>query len=50
MAMMEKVFVAKSKTADADKTLIGGTRYGNVIASRGQLFQYLLNKLKMGNL
>ena len=27
--MMEKVFVAKSKTVDPDKTLICGTRYGN---------------------
>ena len=31
-AMMEKVFVAKSKTVDSDKTLICGTRYGNVMA------------------
>jgi len=34
-AMMEKVFVAKSKTVDPNKTLICGTRYGNVMASRG---------------
>ena len=32
---MEKVFVAKSKTVDPNKTLICGTRYGNVMASRG---------------
>ena len=30
-AMMEKVFVAKSRTVDPDKTLICGTRYGNVM-------------------
>ena len=35
-AMMEKVFIAKSKTVDSEKTLICGTRYGNVMASRAQ--------------
>ena len=34
-AMMEKVMVAKSRTADSSKTVICGTRYGNVMASRG---------------
>lgn len=34
-AMMEKVFVAKSKTVSPDRTIICGTRYGNVMASRG---------------
>jgi UDP-glucose 4-epimerase len=34
-AMMERVFVAKSKTVDPEKTLICGSRYGNVMASRG---------------
>src|SRR5690606_23241276 len=29
-AMMEKVFIAKSRTVDPEKTLICGTRYGNV--------------------
>ena len=32
-AMMEKVFVAKSRTVDPEKTLICGTRYGNVMCS-----------------
>ena len=31
-AMMEKVFVAKSRNVDPEKTLICGTRYGNVMA------------------
>ena len=48
-AMMEKVFIAKSKTVDPQKTLICGTRYGNVMASRGSLFLYLLNRLRVGN-
>ncbi|MCB6775818.1 polysaccharide biosynthesis protein, partial [Phocaeicola dorei] len=34
-AMMEKVIVAKSRTADPHKTKIMCTRYGNVLASRG---------------
>ena len=36
-AMMEKVMVAKSRNADDDKTVICGTRYGNVMASRGSV-------------
>ena len=31
-AMMERIFVARSKTVDPDQTLICGTRYGNVMA------------------
>lgn len=36
-AMMEKVFPAKSNTVSPDKTTICGTRYGNVMASRGSV-------------
>ena len=36
-AMMEKVMVAKSRNLDASKTVICGTRYGNVMASRGSV-------------
>jgi UDP-N-acetylglucosamine 4,6-dehydratase len=36
-AMMEKVFVSKSRLADSSQTLICGTRYGNVMASRGSV-------------
>jgi UDP-N-acetylglucosamine 4,6-dehydratase len=36
-AMMEKVFIAKSRLADSEKTVICGTRYGNVMASRGSV-------------
>ncbi len=35
-ALMEKVFVAKSRQG-GDKTIICGTRYGNVMASRGSV-------------
>lgn len=47
-AMMEKVFIAKSKTVDADKTLICGTRYGNVMASRGSVIPLFIDQIKSG--
>jgi len=47
-AMMEKVFVAKSKTVDPEKTLICGTRYGNVMASRGSVIPLFIGQLKNG--
>jgi len=45
-AMMEKVFVAKSKTVDPNRTLICGTRYGNVIASRGSVIPLFIQQVK----
>jgi len=47
-AMMEKVFIAKSKTVDPDKTLICGTRYGNVMASRGSVIPLFIEQIKSG--
>jgi UDP-N-acetylglucosamine 4,6-dehydratase/5-epimerase len=47
-AMMEKVFVAKSKTVDSEKTLICGTRYGNVMASRGSVIPLFIDQIKNG--
>jgi UDP-N-acetylglucosamine 4,6-dehydratase/5-epimerase len=47
-AMMEKVFVAKSKTVNPDKTLICGTRYGNVMASRGSVIPLFIEQIKSG--
>ena len=43
-AIMEKIFIAKSRTAK--NTLICGTRYGNVMASRGSVIPlfYRANK------
>ena len=47
-AMMEKVFVAKSRTVDPEKTLICGTRYGNVMASRGSVIPLFVEQIKAG--
>jgi UDP-N-acetylglucosamine 4,6-dehydratase/5-epimerase len=47
-AMMEKVFVAKSKTVSPDKTVICGTRYGNVMASRGSVIPLFIDQIKNG--
>jgi len=46
--MIEKVLVAKAKTVDPDKTLICGTRYGNVMASRGSVIPLFIDQLKSG--
>lgn len=46
-AMMERVFVAKSRTTDT--TTICGTRYGNVMCSRGSVIPLFIEQLKKGN-
>ena len=46
-AMMEKVFVAKSRTTDT--TIICGTRYGNVMASRGSVIPHFHSQIMSGN-
>lgn len=45
-AMMEKVFVARARTVDPEKTLICGTRYGNVMASRGSVIPLFIDQIK----
>lgn len=47
-AMMEKVFVAKARTIDPNKTLICGTRYGNVMCSRGSVIPLFIEQIKAG--
>lgn len=47
-AMMEKVFVAKSKTVPNGGTVICGTRYGNVMASRGSVIPLFIEQIKTG--
>ncbi|MGC6518531.1 MAG: polysaccharide biosynthesis protein [Candidatus Puniceispirillaceae bacterium] len=44
-AMMEKVMVAKSRNLDAAKTVICGTRYGNVMASRGSVIPLFVDQI-----
>ena len=45
-AMMEKVMVAKSRDADLEKTVICGTRYGNVMASRGSVIPLFADQIR----
>jgi len=47
-ALMEKVFVAKSRMVDPEKTLICGTRYGNVMASRGSVIPLFVRQILSG--
>lgn len=45
-AMMEKVMVAKSRNLDEVKTVICGTRYGNVMASRGSVIPLFVDQIR----
>jgi UDP-N-acetylglucosamine 4,6-dehydratase/5-epimerase len=47
-AMMEKVMVAKSRSC-SDQTIICGTRYGNVMASRGSVIPLFVNQIRNGH-
>jgi UDP-glucose 4-epimerase len=47
-AMMEKVMVAKSRNVDPKKTVICGTRYGNVMASRGSVIPLFVEQIRAG--
>lgn len=47
-AMMEKVLVAKSRSVDPSSTIICGTRYGNVMASRGSVIPLFIQQMKLG--
>lgn len=47
-AMMEKVFVAKARTVSPERTLICGTRYGNVMCSRGSVIPLFIEQIKSG--
>ena len=45
-AMMEKVLIAKSR--NAGNTVISGTRYGNVMASRGSVIPLFVELMQQG--
>jgi UDP-glucose 4-epimerase len=45
-ALMEKVMVAKSR--NASQTVLCGTRYGNVMASRGSVIPLFIDQIKEG--
>ena len=47
-AMMEKVTVAKSRNLAAHQTTICGTRYGNVMASRGSVIPLFVEQIRAG--
>ena len=47
-AMMEKVMVARSRTAAMRDLVFCGTRYGNVMASRGSVIPLFLDQVKAG--
>jgi UDP-N-acetylglucosamine 4,6-dehydratase len=45
-ALMEKVMVANSRILDKNKTVFCGTRYGNVMASRGSVIPLFIDQIK----
>jgi len=47
-AMMEKLMVAKSRSVDDRKTILCGTRYGNVMTSRGSVIPLFIKQIKDG--
>ena len=46
-AMMEKIYISKSRVND--RTQFMGTRYGNVMASRGSVIPLFISQIKDGN-
>ena len=47
-AMMEKVMVAKSRSLENSGMVVCGTRYGNVMASRGSVIPLFVEQLQQG--
>ncbi|MBT9463745.1 polysaccharide biosynthesis protein [Hydrogenophaga sp.] len=47
-AMMEKVMVAASRNLEGTDTVICGTRYGNVMASRGSVIPLFIDQVRSG--
>ena len=47
-AMMEKVMIAKARTLVGTGTVVCGTRYGNVMASRGSVIPLFISQVEAG--
>jgi len=47
-ALAEKIMVAKSRNLNESKTTVCGTRYGNVMASRGSVIPLFIEQIKGG--
>lgn len=45
-ALMEKVMVAKSRSISNNSTILCGTRYGNVMGSRGSVIPLFISQIK----
>ncbi len=48
-ALSEKVMVAKSRSLNGTNIVFCGTRYGNVMASRGSVIPLFIEQIKSGN-
>ena len=48
-ALSEKVMVAKSRSLNGSGSVFCGTRYGNVMASRGSVIPLFIEQIKKGN-
>jgi UDP-N-acetylglucosamine 4,6-dehydratase len=47
-ALMEKVMIAMSRNLSKNDTVLSGTRYGNVMASRGSVIPLFIEQIKSG--
>jgi len=47
-ALMEKVMIARSRNVNPSQIVLCGTRYGNVMASRGSVIPLFINQIKTG--
>ena len=45
-AMMEKIFVSRARLLNENQTILCGTRYGNVMASRGSVIPLFVEQIK----
>jgi len=47
-ALMEKVMIAKARIAASSDTVVCGTRYGNVLATRGSVVPLFIDQVRSG--